>query len=241
MGGRWYELGVNGGLSFQPLKHIDDNGSRLWALDWLCGVLTHERVAISPEVKESVVIAQPEGDGEVRLLAYVVPERPGQPPAKLESYLHKTLPHYMIPSSVVFLDQLPLTSNGKTDRRTLSTSTRVKPPVTQSFVGPRNQIEGCVARILADLLHLERVGIHDNFFELGGHSLVAMQLTSRVRGSLGVDVPLQLIFRFPTIAEFSDALIQTYLERTDAQILTDEMLSLDLLSEKESPLTGDGL
>jgi type IV secretion system protein TrbE len=54
MGGRWYELGVNGGLAFQPLRRIDDNGSRLWALDWLCGVLTHERVLISPEVKESV-------------------------------------------------------------------------------------------------------------------------------------------------------------------------------------------
>jgi type IV secretion system protein TrbE len=54
MGGRWYELGVNGGLAFQPLRRIDDNGSRLWALDWLCGVLAHERVVISPEVKESV-------------------------------------------------------------------------------------------------------------------------------------------------------------------------------------------
>jgi hypothetical protein len=68
-----------------------------------------------------------------------------------------------------------------------------------------------------------------------------MQLTSRVRRSLGVEVPLQLIFRFPTIAEFADALVQAHLERTDAQTLTDEMFKLDLLSEKESPSAGDGL
>jgi amino acid adenylation domain-containing protein len=194
-----------------------------------------------PEVKDSVVVAQLEGDSGVRLLAYVVPERPGQPPAKLELYLRKTLPHYMIPSSVVFLDQLPLTSNGKIDRRSLLASCGVSPQLPHSFVAPRSKIEACVAGILADLLHLERVGIYDNFFELGGHSLVAMQFTSRVRGSLGVDVPLQLIFRFPTIAEFAEALVQTCLERTDARTLIDEMSRLDLLSEKQSPSAGDGL
>ena len=194
-----------------------------------------------PEVKESVVTTQPEKNGEVRLLAYVVTERPGQPPSELESYLRKTLPHYMIPSSVVFLDKLPLTSNGKIDRRSLPASGGVTRQVAQGFVAPRTKIESSVAEILADLLHLERVGVHDNFFELGGHSLIAMQLTSRLRGRLGVEVPLQLIFRFPTIAEFADAVVQTTLERTDAQTLNDEILRLDLVAERESPLAGDGL
>jgi surfactin family lipopeptide synthetase C len=159
-----------------------------------------------PEVKDSVVVAQLEGDSGVRLLAYVVPERPGQPPAKLELYLRKTLPHYMIPSSVVFLDQLPLTSNGKIDRRSLVSVERTNPKAPGVYNAPRTPIELSLTRIWSELLSRSRVGIDDDFFELGGHSLLAIRVMTRMRETFQVSLPLTTIFEEPTIAGLAHAI-----------------------------------
>jgi surfactin family lipopeptide synthetase C len=159
-----------------------------------------------PEVKESVVVAQPEGNGEVRLLAYVVPERPGQPPAELQLYLRKTLPHYMIPSSVVFLDQFPLTPNGKIDRRSLGSVERTNLKAPGVYKAPRNPVEQSLARIWSELLSRSRVGIDDDFFELGGHSLLAIRVMTQLRETFQVSLPLTTIFEEPTIAGLADAI-----------------------------------
>ncbi|NEU76690.1 non-ribosomal peptide synthetase [Hassallia byssoidea VB512170] len=119
---------------------------------------------------------------------------------QLQTYLAQKLPEYMIPSSFVMLESLPLTANGKVNRRAL------RVPLIKSefcYVAPRTLVEEVLVKIFAEVLGLKHVGIHDNFFELGGHSLLATQLVSRVRDSFGLELPLRSVFEASTIAELS--------------------------------------
>jgi acyl carrier protein len=108
------------------------------------------------------------------------------------------LPDYMVPAAIMRLDHLPLTPNGKLDRNALPAPDRHRDTDHQP---PRNPVETVLAGLFAEVLGLDRVGIHDNFFELGGHSLLAMQLVSQVRAALGVTLPVRVIFMGPTVAE----------------------------------------
>jgi amino acid adenylation domain-containing protein len=121
-------------------------------------------------------------------------------PAALRRHLGERLPDYMIPSAFVLLDRLPLTRNGKLDRRALTAIETAGPGAEQSYVEPRSALERVLASHYAELLGVERVGIHDNFFDLGGHSLLATRLASRVRKTLKVDLPLRSLFEEPTVA-----------------------------------------
>ncbi len=119
---------------------------------------------------------------------------------QLQTYLAQKLPEYMMPSSFVVLESLPLTANGKVNRRAL------RVPLIKSefcYVAPRTLVEEVLVKIFAEVLGLKHVGIHDNFFELGGHSLLATQLVSRVRDSFGLELPLRSVFEASTIAELS--------------------------------------
>jgi len=118
----------------------------------------------------------------------------------LRSYLGEQLPEYMVPSAFVVLDKLPLTPNGKVDRQALPAPDQSRPELEEGYVSPRNPIEEVLAGTWAELLKVERVGIHDNFFELGGHSLLATQVISRLRDSLQVELPLRSLFGSPTVA-----------------------------------------
>jgi acyl carrier protein len=118
----------------------------------------------------------------------------------LRQFLAQRLPEYMIPSAFVTLDALPLTANGKIDLRALPAPELMEPDRQAAYAAPRTPTETLLAAIWAELLGLERVGIHDHFFELGGHSLLALQVVSRIRQATGVEAPLQAIFATPTIA-----------------------------------------
>ena len=137
--------------------------------------------------------------GDKRLVAYVVPN-PGQVPTsgELRRYLQECLPEYMVPSAFVILETLPLTPNGKVDRRALPA-----PELAETYAAPSNPVQEILAGIWAEVLGLDRVGIHDNFFEMGGHSLVATQLISRLRGALQVELPLRTVFEAPTVADLA--------------------------------------
>jgi hypothetical protein len=111
----------------------------------------------------------------------------------------------MVPAAVVFLAALPLSPNGKIDRKALPAPDAAQIAVKAEYVAPRNAVEEALARIWADLLGLERVGIHDDFFHLGGHSLLAGRVASRVRESLRVDLPLITFFEGSTLAELAQA------------------------------------
>jgi amino acid adenylation domain-containing protein len=151
------------------------------------------------DVRESVVIAR-DDDGDTRLIAYVVA---GQEQvltvSELHAHMKERLPEYMVPSAFVLLDKLPLTANGKVDRRALPAPTGSRPELTQDYVAPRTGVELAIATMWTAVLGVERVGIHDNFFELGGHSLLATQIVSRLRDTLKIELPLRHIFEYPTV------------------------------------------
>ena len=119
---------------------------------------------------------------------------------KLRSFLTEKLPEYSVPSAFTMLEALPLTPNGKVDRRALPAPDWSRPELEQGFVAPRTPTEEALVGIWAQILGVERVGIHDNFFELGGHSLLATQVMSRVRDALMVDLPLRSLFDAPSVA-----------------------------------------
>ena len=144
-----------------------------------------------------MVLAREDMPGDKRLVAYLVAQEGQSLPetAALRSTLSQSLPEYMVPAHFVLLEQLPLTPNGKIDRKALPA-----PDMTRSeagYVAPRTPTEETLAGIWAEVLKLDRVGIHDNFFELGGHSLLAITLIERMRrANLSADV--RSLFATPT-------------------------------------------
>ncbi len=157
-----------------------------------------------PAVGKSVVIARDDDRGGKRLVAYVVQlSRPELTASNLREYLHARLPDYMIPSSFVTLDVLPLTRNGKVDRAALRAREDVGFSGTTEYVAPRTPVEETLAKIWSEVLGVPCVGVNDNFFELGGHSLLATRLLSRARQAFQTNLPLNKLFETPTIAAFA--------------------------------------
>ena len=160
-----------------------------------------------PAVREAVVLAQEDAAGEKRLVSYVVADREPLPTTTdLRNFLKEKLPEYMVPAVFVLLDALPLMPNGKVDRRALPAPDRSRPDLDKAFVAPRTPTEELLAEIWAQLLDIERVGIHDNFFDLGGHSLLATQLVSRMREAFQVEIPLRRLFEVPTVAGLAESI-----------------------------------
>jgi amino acid adenylation domain-containing protein len=186
-----------------------------------------------PAVRQCAVAARENTADDRRLVAYVVTQHgASMNVGELRNFLKQKLPNYMIPSAWLPVDQLPLTPNGKVDRRALPEPDQNRPDVVDAYQAPRTPLEATLAKIWAELLKLEQVGIHDNFFELGGHSLLATQLISRVRGALRVELPLRALFEAPTIAELSSAIEQIKSEPELEEIARD-------LAEVESLTTDE--
>ncbi|BAY23185.1 McnC protein [Calothrix sp. NIES-2100] len=123
---------------------------------------------------------------------------------QLQTYIAEKLPEYMMPSGFVVLESLPLTANGKVNRRALRAfHDGIKSQLAENYIAPRTPVEHVLVKIFVEVLGLKRVGIYDNFFELGGHSLLATQLVSRVRDILHVELPLRSVFEGATIAQIS--------------------------------------
>jgi acyl-coenzyme A synthetase/AMP-(fatty) acid ligase/acyl carrier protein len=160
-------------------------------------------------VRSSVVVVCEDAPGDKRLVGYVVArERDSLGAAELRKYLKQKLPEYMIPSVLVFLDELPLTLNGKVDRNALSAPDQDRPELGNVYQAPRTPIEETLASIWSELLKVDKVGIRDNFFELGGHSLLATQIMSRVRSYLSIELPLRTMFESPTIEQMAGTIIE---------------------------------
>ncbi|WP_370469510.1 non-ribosomal peptide synthase/polyketide synthase, partial [Corallococcus caeni] len=151
----------------------------------------------APGLKDAVVVARGEA-ADKRLVAYVAPKADASLEAEaLKAQLRQGLPEYMVPSTFVVMDALPLNSNGKVDRKALP-----EPEAPQSgstYEAPRTETEAKLASIWAEVLRLPQVGVKDSFFELGGHSLLATQVVSRVRAELGVELPLRALFESSTV------------------------------------------
>ncbi|HYO16010.1 MAG TPA: amino acid adenylation domain-containing protein, partial [Thermoanaerobaculia bacterium] len=156
-------------------------------------------LASQPEVREAVVLAREDVPGDKRLVAYLVVERE-LATGELRERLQAVLPESMIPAAFVTLPALPLTANGKVDRRALPTPEAGRSELGTTYAPPEAPEEKWLAEVWAEVLDVERVGIHDDFFHLGGHSLLAARVIARLRRQFQVDLPLRSLFQTPTIA-----------------------------------------
>jgi len=148
---------------------------------------------------------------------------------QMQSFLKEHLPDYMIPSALVVMEALPLTTNGKIDRSALPPPDHLRSELETAFTAPRTQTEQIVANIFSEVLGLDRVGLHDNFFESGGHSLLATQVVSRLRESFSMELPLRWIFESPTVLELA-----ARVEKTTED--NDELKALPVVAGKRDRL-----
>jgi amino acid adenylation domain-containing protein len=215
-GARIYETGdlvrhlPGGELSYigRGDQQIKLRGYRIELAEIEAALCSHE------SVKQAAVLLRGAGDGDRHLVAYVTAERGVKPSAgELREILTPRLPHYMIPSRFVVLEEMPLTDNGKINRRALPDCAYYD--VSESgYTAPRTAVEQELSDIWRELLSFERVGASDNFFEMGGHSLLAIRMLSRVRERFAVELSLRAVFESPTI--------ETLAARIEADLLRDD-------------------
>ena len=154
-------------------------------------------------INNAVVILREDAPGAKKLVAYVVVgEEQSFNPESIAARLKQTLPDYMVPASIVALDSMPMTPNGKIDRKTLPEPSQF---IAEERSSPRTPIEEIIAGIWRELLRVPDVGVTQNFFSLGGHSLLATRVIARIKQAFAVDIPLRTIFESPTVAELSQA------------------------------------
>ncbi len=203
-GARLYRTGdrarqrVDGTIEF--LGRVDDQikirGFRI-ELGEIEAVLGQE-----PAVQDAVVVAREDTPGEKRLAAYVVAQSPAQlSAAELRRHLRERLPEHMVPSDFVFVDKIPLTPNGKVDRRALPVPNAELEEVFAESLTPTQEV---VASIFSQVLGVEHKSRDDDFFECGGHSLLATRMMSRVREVFKVELPLRTLFESPTVTALSE-------------------------------------
>ena len=154
-----------------------------------------------PEIREAKVLARQHISGGKRLAAYLVSSA-SLTRDSLHRYLATSLPDYMIPPDMIFLDSLPKTANGKIDRKALPAPDSAVTRVKAGYVAPRTGVESTLSRIWGEVLNLERVGVHDDFFSLGGDSILSIQIMSRASRH-GLRFTLQQLFQYPTIEELA--------------------------------------
>ncbi|WP_122659739.1 non-ribosomal peptide synthetase, partial [Pseudomonas viridiflava] len=160
-----------------------------------------------PGIGETVVLAREDEPGNVRLVAYYTSHEEDTllAPEQMRAHLQASLPDYMVPTAFIELKTLPLTANGKLDRRALPKPER-SALFGMNYEAPEGEFEVALAEIWAEVLQVERVGRHDHFFDLGGHSLLAMRMVSQVRQQLGVELPLGELFALGELAAVAAAL-----------------------------------
>ncbi|TCW37425.1 bacitracin synthase 3 [Laceyella sacchari] len=175
-----------------------------------------------PAVQQTIVTAGKDEDGHSFLSGYIVLDKPCEM-ADIRRHLATTLPEYMVPTYLVELNALPLTANGKVDKRALPDPRLLDSEPTEELSAPTNETERKLAAIWEDILGIKRIGITDQFFESGGHSLKAMQLIARIRDQFGVEMSFQDAFDYPTIKEMASYIAGanqsrvTMIQRADEQ------------------------
>jgi amino acid adenylation domain-containing protein len=164
------------------------------------------------DVKQAVTIAYRDKFGSNQLVAYVVPSQLFDSEALL-CYLRASLPDYMVPTHLISLESLPLTANGKIDRRSLPDPELGSQPKVGGYTAPVSATQERLVEIWADILEVEQVGLHDDFFELGGHSLLAVRLLSAIRKKFSAELAISDIFDYPTVGQLA-----AHLDKDDQKV-----------------------
>ncbi|PJE23962.1 MAG: non-ribosomal peptide synthetase [Mycobacterium sp.] len=215
LGGRMYRTGdlvrwrPDGQLEYlgRADEQVKIRGYRIELGEVEAALRRHPRVAQAAVTARSVAGGAADGIGDAQLVGYVVLDAqvdgPGQTPSAVElrQYASAMLPHFMVPATIMVLESLPLTVNGKLDRRALPAPEFVS---TVPYREPRDACERELAGLFGDVLGVTTVGIDDGFFDLGGHSLSAMRLVARTRAELGVEIGIRAFFEAPTVAGLAE-------------------------------------
>ncbi len=159
-------------------------------------------IKLHPSIREAVVSAREDVSGGQRLVAYIVVNNQDFNSGELRNFLASKLPDYMIPHTLMVMEKLPVLPNGKLDRKSLPEPDLSA--IQSEFIPPQTPTQEIIAKIWAEVLGIERIGIHDNFLELGGHSLLASLVISRLREALSLELSIASLFAAPTIATFSE-------------------------------------
>jgi acyl carrier protein len=204
------------------------------------------------QVQAVLVVVREDVPGDRHLVAYVVPsdegrraESPSDEAAgaadtdlvlrlpslvsELRVWLKPLLPSYMIPAAFVVLERMPLTPNGKIDRRALPAPEQVRPDLEVAFVAPRTPTEQAIAQIWVEVLGIAQVGLHDSFFDLGGHSLLAMQVLTRLRETFQLDLSLSSLFEHPSVAELAELVVGQQIADSDEDTLAQLLAEIEQL------------
>ena len=196
-----------------------------------------EAVLLAQEnVKEAIVatVGNSNGASHDRLVAYIVAfEKPFPAASILRRAAGQKLPAHMVPSDFVFLESLPLTPNGKVDRLALPAPARSRPELEVAYAAPLSDVEKLLAKIWAEVLAIDLVGIHDNFFDLGGDSLAASRVISRVIQSFQLVLPVSALYDAPTVARMAE-FIKNHAHRADDAELEQTLRQVETMTEEEA-------
>ena len=161
-----------------------------------------------PAVHMAIAIVREDDPGDPQLVAYVTSQQDQQPVAEeLKTFLRQKVPEYMIPSAFVVLEHLPMTPNGKVDRRALPRPDQSQSMKQRTYVAPRTVVEEVLVLMWHGVLNVEQIGVTDNFFQLGGHSLKAARLVALIRKTFQIDIPLRQLFEMTTVATLAEYLV----------------------------------
>ena len=231
-----YRTGDNGCYDSRGLLRIsgrfDDQvkirGSRVEPAEISAALARH------PDIRQSAVVVDQEKAGEKRLIAYVVQEPNSRlrDLKELRGFLKLSLPDFMIPAFFVRLDKLPMTPNGKLDRKALPAPDMARLQAAQDYVAPRDSTEHALADLWKMLLELDDVGIYQDFFELGGHSLTATRLVSHISREFGVEISLRAVFENPTIESLAIQIAKKHAGSSASEDVEEILRDLESIPEE---------
>ena len=192
-------------------------------------------LAQHPDVRETVILLREDLPGDQRLVAYLVPTHQQiLTISELHRFLREKLPEYMVPAAFVILEAMPLTSNGKVDRRALPAPESQRPELETDYIVPQSEAERLIATTWEEVLQLEKVGIHDNFFDLGGHSLLLVRVRAKLQELFDKELSTTELFQYPTVESLAK-----YLSHSDEQHITDSDQKKRKKQRSREPSTHD--
>lgn len=176
-------------------------------------------------INDSVLIIKEDNHKNKYIIAYIVSKESILTTNELQKFLKRTLPNYMIPSNFIFLNEIPLSNNGKVNRKALE-EFDTKEIGNREFIAPSNELEEKVANVWSEVLNIDKVSITDNFFEIGGHSLLATQVISRINHMFSIKMELRKLFESPTVKDVSQLILEILLD--DVESISEDEANLKL-------------